>query len=68
MAAKAGPSSIIKGDIEFLSTQRRDAAVMWGIIKNGNYSSAEIKKICRDKGFDTLLDELKQKYGNNSVL
>ena len=68
MVAKAGPKSILKSHIEFLSTQRRDAAVMWGIIENGNYSSAEIKKICRDKGFDTLLDELKLKFGDSQIL
>ena len=44
--------------IESLSKKRRDAAVTWGIIKNGNHSTDEIKAICKDKGFDTLLGEL----------
>ena len=44
--------------IESLSHQRRDAAVVWGIIKDGNHSPAEIKEICRARGFDALLGEL----------
>ena len=44
--------------IESLSKKRRDAAVVWGMIKDGNHSTDEIKAICKDKGFDTLLGEL----------
>ena len=44
--------------IESLSHQRRDAVVVWGIIKNGNHSDAEIKEICKDKGFSQLLSEI----------
>ena len=43
--------------IESLSKKRRDAVVMWGMIKNGNQSDDEIKEIVKDKGFDTLLGE-----------
>ena len=44
--------------IESLSKQRRDAAVVWGMIKDGNHSTDEIKEICKEKGFDALLGEL----------
>ena len=44
--------------IESLAHSRRDAAVVWGMIKDGNHSTDEIKAICKDKGFDTLLGEL----------
>ncbi len=50
--------SSAKSHIESLAHQRRDAAVVWGMIKNGNHSEAEIKEICKSKGFDTLLGEL----------
>ena len=56
-SAKSTSSSARK-HIESLSKQRRDAAVLWGMIKDRNHSDAEIKEICRDKGFDTLLGEL----------
>ena len=51
-------SSSARDHIESLAKQRRDAAVMWGMIKDGNHSTDEIKTICKEKGFDTLLDEL----------
>ena len=44
--------------IESLSKKRRDAVIVWGMIKDGNHSDAEIKEICKSKGFDTLLGEL----------
>ena len=44
--------------IESLSKKRRDAVVVWGMIKDGNHSTDEIKAICKDKGFDTLLGEI----------
>jgi hypothetical protein len=44
--------------IESLSKQRRDAAVVWGMIKDGNQSDEEIREICKNKGFNTLLGEL----------
>ena len=44
--------------IESLSKKRRDAAVTWGIIKNGNHSTDEIKEICKEKGFTQLLGEI----------
>ncbi|SVA45179.1 uncharacterized protein METZ01_LOCUS98033 [marine metagenome] len=50
--------SSAKSHIESLSKQRRDAAVVWGMIEKGNHSDAEIKEICKEKGFDTLLGEL----------
>ena len=51
-------SSSARDHIESLSKSRRDAAVAWGMIQNGNHSEAEIKEICKDRGFDTLLGEL----------
>ena len=51
-------SSSARDHIESLAKQRRDAAVMWGMIKDGNHSTDEIKAICKEKGFDTLLGEL----------
>jgi hypothetical protein len=50
--------SSARSHIESLSKQRRDAAVVWGMIEKGNHSTDEIKAICKDKGFDTLLGEL----------
>jgi len=50
--------SSAKSHVESLAHQRRDAAVVWGMIKDGNHSTDEIKAICKEKGFDTLLDEL----------
>ena len=50
--------SSARSHIESLSKKRRDAAVVWGMIKDGNHSTDEIKAICKDKGFDTLLGEL----------
>ena len=44
--------------IESLSKKRRDAAVMWGMIKDGSHSDAEIKEICKEKGFTQLLGEI----------
>ena len=54
---KKSSTSSAQNHIESLSSKRRDAAVMWGIIKDGNHSDAEIKEIAKDKGFDTLLGE-----------
>ena len=51
-------SSSAHSHIESLSKQRRDAAVVWGMIKDGNQSTEEIKAICKEIGFDTLLGEL----------
>ena len=51
-------TSSARSHIESLSKKRRDAAVVWGMIKDGNHSTDEIKAICKDKGFDTLLGEL----------
>ena len=51
-------SSTARSHVESLSKQRRDAAVVWGMIKNGNHSKTEIREICKDKGFDQLLGEL----------
>ena len=41
-----------------LLKRRQTAQVVWGIIKDGSQSDAEIKEICKSKGFDTLLGEL----------
>ena len=56
--AASSAKSSAKSHIESLAHQRRDAAVMWGMIKDGNHSTDEIKAICKEKGFDTLLGEL----------
>ena len=55
---KKSTGSPARKHIESLSKKRRDAAVTWGMIKNGNHSDAEIKEIVKDKGFDILLGEL----------
>ena len=54
--SSAEPSA--KSHIESLAHSRRDCAVVWGMIKDGNHSTDEIKAICKEKGFDTLLGEL----------
>ena len=51
-------SSSARDHIESLSKQRRDAAIMWGKIKNGNLSDSEIKKIAEESGFSQLLSEI----------
>ena len=51
------PSSA-RDHIKSLSKQRRDAAIMWGKIKNGNLSDSEIKKIAEESGFSQLLSEI----------
>ena len=56
--AVSSAKSSAKSHVESLAHSRRDAAVVWGMIKDGNHSEAEIKKICEEKGFDTLLGEL----------
>ena len=55
--AKVAKSSA-KSHIESLAHSRRDCAVIWGMIKDGNQSTDEIKAICKEKGFDDLLGEL----------
>ena len=50
-------SSSARDHIESLSKQRRDAAIMWGKIKNGNYSDSEIKKMAEESGFSQLLSD-----------
>ena len=56
--AVSSAKSSAKSHVESLSTKRRDAAVVWGMIKDGNHSTDEIKEICKEKGFDALLGEL----------
>ena len=56
--AVSSAKSSARSHIESLAQQRRDAAVVWGMIKDGSHSDAEIKEICKSKGFDTLLGEL----------
>ena len=51
------PSSA-RDHIESLAQSRRDAAIMWGKIKNGNLSDSEIKKIAEESGFSQLLSEI----------
>ena len=56
--AVSSAKSSAKSHIKSLSKQRRDCAVMWGMIKDGNHSTDEIKAICKEKGFDELLGEI----------
>ena len=56
--AVSSAKSSAKSHIESLAHQRRDAAVVWGMIKDGNHSTDEIKAICKEKGFDDLLGEI----------
>ena len=56
--AESSASSSAKSHVESLSKKRRDCAVVWGMIKDGNHSTAEIKAICQEKGFDVLLGEI----------
>ncbi len=51
-------TSSARSHVESLAHSRRDAAVMWGMIEKGNHSDAEIKEICKEKGFTQLLGEL----------
>ena len=51
-------SSSARDHIESLSKSRRDAAIAWGMIQNGNHSTAEIIEICKEKGFSQLLSEI----------
>ena len=51
-------SSSARDHIESLAHSRRDAAIMWGKIKNGNRSDSEIKKIAEESGFSQLLSEI----------
>ena len=51
-------SSSARKHIESLSKSRRDAAVMWGMIQNGNQSTEQIIKMCEEKGFSQLLSEI----------
>ena len=56
--AESSASSSAKSHVESLSKKRRDCAVVWGMIKDGNPSTYEIQEICKDKGFDVLLGEI----------
>ena len=56
--AVSSAKSSAKSHVESLSKQRRDAAVVWGMIKDGYHSDEEIREICKNKGFNTLLGEL----------
>ena len=51
-------SSSARDHIASLSKSRRDAAIVWGMIQNGNHSIDEIKEICKEKGFNQLLSEI----------
>ena len=57
-AKSSSAKSSARSHIESLAQKRRDAAVVWGMIKDGSHSDAEIKEICKSKGFDTLLSEI----------
>ena len=51
-------TSSARSHIESISKLRRDGSVVWGMIKDGNQSTDEIKAICKEKGFDELLGEI----------
>ena len=51
-------TSSARSHIESISKLRRDGSVVWGMIKDGNQSTEEIKAICKEKGFDQLLSEI----------
>jgi hypothetical protein len=55
---ESSTKSSARSHIESISTLRRDGAVIWGMIKDGNQSTDEIKAICKEKGFDELLGEI----------
>ena len=54
----ANTSSDVRKHIESLSKARRDAAIIWPQIKDGKLSENDIKKLVKERGFDTLLGEL----------
>ena len=56
--AASSSASSARSHIESISKLRRDGSVVWGMIKDGNQSTDEIKAICKEKGFDQLLGEL----------
>jgi len=51
-------TSSARSHIESISKLRRDGSVVWGMIKDGNQSTEEIRAICKEKGFDELLGEI----------
>ena len=51
-------SSGIRSKIESLKDNRRDASVIWELIKNGSQSDDEIKAIINSKNFYELLGEI----------
>jgi len=51
-------SSSARDHIESIAHSRRDAAIVWGMIKDGNQSDSEIKEILESKGFSQLLSEI----------
>ena len=57
-SVKSATSSKAESHIKSLSKQRRDAAVVWGMIKDRNHTQDEIKQIVKDKGFTQLLGEI----------
>jgi len=56
--AVSSADSSARSHIESISKLRRDGSVVWGMIKDGNQSTDEIKAICKEKGFDELLGEI----------
>ena len=56
--AVSSADSSARSHVESISKLRRDGSVVWGMIKDGNQSTDEIKAICKEKGFDELLGEI----------
>ena len=56
--AASSAASSARSHVESISKLRRDGSVVWGMIKDGNQSTDEIKAICKEKGFDELLGEI----------
>ena len=56
---KATSSSVdVRKHIEKISGERRDAATVWGVIKDSDHTDDDIKVIVKSLKFDTLLGEI----------
>ena len=48
----------LRAHIEKHSSERRDCATIWTLIKNNNHSHAEVVNLIKAKGYETLLGEI----------
>ena len=56
---KAAASSVdVRKHIEEVSKTRRDAATVWGVIKDDKHTDDDIRVIVKSLKFDTLLGEI----------